>query len=409
MFYENELRFLCEILKKNRIRVTFASPNDSIVNIIDDNFELLFIDEDKKSLKLTDVLGEIKPYIIHKFTNPFRLFYLFLSLPQTTTPTIMAIGPYLTSSVDNRQILEISEKYDISPNKLSLLNQYYASVPILLETDPIFTVIDTFAERIWGGAGSYTIIDSSNELYLPQSTLNKSNNDTGDDVLINMRVMEQRYMYENEIMAAVASGNDHKVAKYLSALSSLNFDKRTSDSIRNLKNYSIVMNTLLRKAAEQGGVHPLYLDEISSKFAVNIEQLSTIEKLENLMADMLKSYCRLVRKHTTNQYSSTVQKTISLIEYDLSSNLTLSSLATTQNISAGYLATIFKKETGMTVTEYIIDKRVALAMRLLQTTRLQVQTVALHCGIMDVQYFSKVFKKKTGMTPKAYRESVNHK
>ena len=205
---------------------------------------------------------------------------------------------------------------------------------------------------------------------------------------------------------AVSLGNEHKVAHIMSSLSATNFDKRTSDSVRNLKNYCIVMNTLLRKAAEDGGVHPIYLDEQSSSYAVRIEQLSTTDSVHDLMSEMLKSYCRLVRKHSTKKYSSTVQKTITLINYNLSSNLTLSSLAKTQNISSGYLSTIFKKETGKTVTEYVIDQRVSHAMRLLSSTRLQVQTVALHCGIMDVQYFSKIFKKKTGKTPKEFRESV---
>lgn len=46
------------------------------------------------------------------------------------------------------------------------------------------------------------------------------------------------------------------------------------------------------------------------------------------------------------------------------------------------------------------------AMHLLTTTGLQIQTVALHCGVMDVQYFSKMFKRQTGMTPREYRESM---
>ena len=93
-----------------------------------------------------------------------------------------------------------------------------------------------------------------------------------------------------------------------------------------------------------------------------------------------------------------------LIDSDLSANLSLSSLAATQNVSSGYLSTIFKRETGKTITEYISDERIKLASRLLTTTHLQIQTIALHCGIIDVQYFSKTFKKKTGKTPKEYRE-----
>jgi YesN/AraC family two-component response regulator len=67
---------------------------------------------------------------------------------------------------------------------------------------------------------------------------------------------------------------------------------------------------------------------------------------------------------------------------------------------------VFKRDTGITLTEYITRERMQRACRLLSTTNLQIQTVALHCGIMDVQYFSKLFKKHIGKTPKEYRASA---
>ena len=201
-------------------------------------------------------------------------------------------------------------------------------------------------------------------------------------------------------------GQLHKADILLSRFSEEKFEKRTPDSLRNAKNYCIITNTLLRKAAESGGVHPIYLDRVSSSFAQSIEQLGSTADCGSLISEMFKSYCRLVRKHSMKEYSPIVQKTIVIIESDLSSNLTLSSLAARQNLSAGYLSNIFSKETGKTVTEYIREKRIKHAAFLLRTTHLQIQTVALHCGIMDVQYFSKVFKKLMGKTPKEYREST---
>ena len=103
-------------------------------------------------------------------------------------------------------------------------------------------------------------------------------------------------------------------------------------------------------------------------------------------------------------FSPLVQKTVLIIDSDLSADLTLSSLADAQGVSAGYLATVFKKETSRTVSEYVRERRMKHAAHLLRTTGLQIQTVALHCGILDVQYFSKLFKRECGMTPKEYRE-----
>lgn len=167
------------------------------------------------------------------------------------------------------------------------------------------------------------------------------------------------------------------------------------------------MNTLLRKAAERGGVHPVYLDSASSTFAKQIEQLPRVEDASILMPEMFRTYCQLVRKHSMKDYSPLVQKAVACIEADLAGNLSLKTLSSALNISGSYLSTIFKKETGRTLTDYINRRRIEQAKHLLETTHLQVQTIAQHCGIMDVHYFSKVFKKLTSQTPKQYRAGHN--
>jgi len=123
------------------------------------------------------------------------------------------------------------------------------------------------------------------------------------------------------------------------------------------------------------------------------------------MVDMFRSYCRLVRKHSMRGFTPLVQKTMLIIDSDLASELTLSSLARAQGVSPGYLATIFKRETSKTVSEYVRERRIKHAEHLLRTTDLQIQTIALHCGILDVQYFSKLFKRECGTTPKEYRNT----
>ena len=166
------------------------------------------------------------------------------------------------------------------------------------------------------------------------------------------------------------------------------------------------MNTLLRKASEEGGVHPIHIDRLSSSFAAKIEQAPSLQKILELMKEMFSSYCRLVHKHSVGRYSPIVKKTVIIIDSDISAELSLSTLAKQQSISEGHLATVFKKETGKTLSEFVRDKRMEYAKYLLSTTNLQIQTVAQYCGIMDVQYFSKIFKKQIGKTPREYRESV---
>lgn len=287
-----------------------------------------------------------------------------------------------------------------------MLKEYYATLPVIAENDRIFSVIDTFCERIWH-TPSFAIERFKKSYSLPVVSIdNAPRGESAEEILASAEMMEMRYSFENELIRAVSLGQQHKEGLLAAAFNEQMFEKRVQDPVRNAKNYCIIMNTLLRKAAEEGGVHPIHIDRLSSRFAAKIELISDVSKISDFMREMFSSYCRLVHKHSTRQYSPIVKKAVIVIESDISAELSLGNLAKKQGVSSGYLATVFKKETGKTVSEYVRDKRIDHAKFLLSTTHLQIQTVALHCGIMDVQYFSKIFKNQIGKTPKEYREAI---
>lgn len=217
--------------------------------------------------------------------------------------------------------------------------------------------------------------------------------------------LEQRYEKENIFIKAAAQGNIKKCREMLET-SNFSFltEKRVDDPLRNLKNYSIIFNTLLRKAAEHGKVHPYYIDRISSDFAVKIEKLSSVDEGKKLHYNMIDTYCRLVKLHSSKNYSPIIQKLTTRIDADLTSDLSLHTQADELGVNASYLSSLFKKEIGTPYTEYVNQKRIEHAKHLLNTTNYQIQSIAQLCGIFDLNYFSKVFKKYSGITPVKYRE-----
>ena len=104
-------------------------------------------------------------------------------------------------------------------------------------------------------------------------------------------------------------------------------------------------------------------------------------------------------------YSLNARNTLVCIDANLSSDLSLHTLASMQNISSGYLSALFKKETGYTLTDYVNKRRMKYAAHLLTTTMLQVQTISQYCGIQDLNYFSKIFKRYYGSAPTEYRQT----
>jgi len=396
MNHDSELGFLCSSFEKCRLK-TRSIP-------------LPYKTEDERLEYERLLSGDIPETItsryvedktLYKHTGAFGLRYRYFKL---SASRLLVVGPYLSEHMTEGELLELCERNGITPQKQHYLSELYLAIPILEESCSLFTILDVFLERLWDSP-AFQIVDRE-EASPPPLPINEGLREDGyEDALLNMRTMEQRYAYENEMIEAVTLGQIHKEGQLFAAVSGARFEKRVPDVTRNAKNYAIIMNTLLRKAAERGGVHPVHLDRVSSDFARRIEQQSSVSESDGLMVDMFRSYCRLVRKHSMRGFTPLVQKTMLIIDSDLASELTLSSLARAQGVSPGYLATIFKRETSKTVSEYVRERRIKHAEHLLRTTDLQIQTIALHCGILDVQYFSKLFKRECGTTPKEYRNT----
>ncbi|MBQ8213896.1 MAG: helix-turn-helix domain-containing protein [Clostridia bacterium] len=406
-FYNSELQLLCETFRKSRVHTWIEEPNELENRIASLGIEgALGMTDEARSALPRRFPHTFASRTMYKITDAFGFSYIALLLPDEQSAKALCIGPYLTSTPSPERILEIGEATRVPRRQQKYLEEYYFGISVLTDRDHLFMMLDAFCERLWR-TPSFFIIDQNQENQIPASPINDiSQNDSFHETLMNVKAMEERYVFENELIKAVELGQIHKEKQLRAAFSQNAFEKRVADPLRNAKNYGIIMNTLLRKAAEQGGVHPVYLDRVSSKIAMQIEQLPSLSENTDLMCSIFRAYCRLVRNHSLKQFSQVVQKTILLIDSDLSASLSLNALARQQSISSGYLSTIFKKETGKTVSEYIREKRIKHASHLLATTNLQIQTVALHCGIMDVQYFSKTFKRLTGKTPKEYRESI---
>lgn len=405
MFYDRELNFLVNVFKNSHIPVSFASYKDHAEAFIDMSYERLAGYSVPNDASVSQYLGNIEKNTMYKLSNRFGISYIYLLLPQEKNAPIMIVGPYAVERSTSSRLLELGEKNGIPPKDQKIFEMKYEGIPLLADGSALNVMLDTFCEFVFESPNFKTIEIQKDHSPSPV-LLPDAHSADFDEMLVKMENIQRRYDHENELMKAVTLGHIHKIDHLFSSFSDQHLEKRVSDPLRNRKNYLIILNTLLRKAAEQGGVHPIYLDSLSSSFALKTESFASVSEISSIMKEMFKSYCRLVRTHSMKGYSPLVQKVITLIDSDLSANLTLSSIAESQKVSPGYLSTIFKKETGKTITEYIRDRRIQHASYLLRSTHLQIQTVALHCGIVDVQYFSKIFKKQIGKTPREYREAV---
>ncbi len=105
-----------------------------------------------------------------------------------------------------------------------------------------------------------------------------------------------------------------------------------------------------------------------------------------------------------NSKQTSVEKAKSFIEQNISQTLTCEDIAAHVYLNPIYLNRIFKQEIGMPLMEYLLNKRLDLAKRLLDETNMTVSSIALAVGYSNFSYFSRLFRKCIGVSPMGYRK-----
>lgn len=221
------------------------------------------------------------------------------------------------------------------------------------------------------------------------------------------QALEDRYRAENDFLTAVTNGNVEDSLKLYYKFCQFRLMPRVADQIRDQKDITITLNTLLRKAVQAASVHPYHIDGLSTQFAVQIENCTSLNQLTTLARTMVRKYCLLVKNYSRRGYSSLVQLSLDHIDTHYSQELSLDSLAKLCGVTNSYLSALFKKETDVNITDYIHTTRLRHALQLLNSTHMTVKDIALQCGYEDSNYFTRIFKKYQGLSPKEYRSSFS--
>jgi YesN/AraC family two-component response regulator len=103
--------------------------------------------------------------------------------------------------------------------------------------------------------------------------------------------------------------------------------------------------------------------------------------------------------------SSVIRKIYRSVEENLGNRLTLRMISKACYLSVNYLSSLFHREVGMTVNDYITARRMRRACELLeQEGKVYITEIARQVGYQDPAYFSRQFKMSMGCTPQQYHE-----
>lgn len=400
------IQFMQNILQASHI------PMHRIADFTAKGLELFDLGLRSKILGLPDPTSQIwewlsssRPDVIYFHKDIFQCYYISLYLPEEKE--WFFCGPLLFNAMDEAHFQSLMENLKLPEEFHANLKFYYERLPFFPSRDILKSIFEELGNIIYG-SGRFEIEYNDNNTLDLWHTNYKNYLRIPEEPFLNIRIIEARYETENALMDAVSNCNEPLALELAAKFRTFVLPQRLPDRVRDLKDYTITFNTLLRKSAEQAGVHPIHIDSHSNSTIPLIEDITNAEELNNFQVRMVHDYCNLIRKYNLQHYSVIIRKALTYINTDLCADLRLNVLAEMLNVNASYLSTLFKKEVGMTLTDYVNKSRVEHAQKLLLCTDLPIKSIAQQCGIPDIYYFTRLFKRITGTTPKVYRDESPH-
>jgi len=178
--------------------------------------------------------------------------------------------------------------------------------------------------------------------------------------------------------------------------------KNIQKSLFNNINFLNINNNLIQNKT-------FYNDFINLCDELLIEHIPIIEKEEKLInftSKLFLKYCNKIQYINKNIKNSNLAKEIEkyLIE-NIENNILLEDISNYMNLSIVHILRIFKKEFGLPIHSFILNKKVHLAKKLL-SQNIPIVDVALQSGFFDQSHLNKSFKRVFQLTPKEYQNNI---
>lgn len=219
-----------------------------------------------------------------------------------------------------------------------------------------------------------------------------------------------KYDYEMLQYEYIKNGDPRAVDLAAEIFLSGGTGKLSEDPLRNAQYIFVCAMTLTTRFVIEGGMEPETAYNASDLYIQSADKCKTIDEVRALHRDMTEYFTKHMRNlKKQNVYSKPVVLCLDYIYDHLHHTITVVELAGEVGVNASYLSTLFKKETGLPVSEYIRRKRVEAAGNMLKYSDYTLSDIGEYLAFSSYSHFADIFRNYTGFTPKEYRNKFFRK
>ncbi len=175
--------------------------------------------------------------------------------------------------------------------------------------------------------------------------------------------------------------------------------------LKNRQYLFVAATTLATRYAIEGGMDAENAYIASDLFIQRADKAETVAEIYDIHKEMLTYYVKQVAtQHRQASYSKPIIQCMDYVYYHLHENINGEILAEVTGLNRSYLSTLFHKETGITISDYIMSKKMEAAENMLKYSDYSLMEISEFLNFSSYSYLAKLFKEKHGLTPKAYRD-----
>lgn len=178
----------------------------------------------------------------------------------------------------------------------------------------------------------------------------------------------------------------------------------SQNPIQNIRYHFAITVAMIARYCIEGGMDVSTSYALSDFYIQKADTCGSPDELDELHRKAAVDYATRMRNLRKNKICSIhVVKCIEYMHDHLHTRITVKELAEHVDLNQSYLSRLFKKETGVSVSDYIRQLKIDAAKNMLVYSDFSPSQIASILAFPDQSYFTEVFHKLVGVTPKKYQ------
>lgn len=223
--------------------------------------------------------------------------------------------------------------------------------------------------------------------------------------------MDMHRSIENEFSfyRAIASGD----IEYVKANCNSNaftdptgMGKLSENALQNIRYHFVVTTALITRFCVNYGMELERAYGLSDFYILEMDKCKNVRQISKLHDEMCVDLCNQMLILKNSQIlSKPIVLCLDYIYKHIHYRITIKELSEHLNLSESYLSRLFKKEMGLSLSDYIIGLKVEKAANMLRFSDYSIAEISEYFGFASQSHFINTFEKKMGATPSKYRKA----